>query len=171
VAIAIEKNGLSMSGQANIEGRGAGRNGPPDERARTVHASAGRVQLDLVREQGVRLRTHTLTLLGDLSHGSASMLEAEIDRLSGSSIDRLVLDLRALSRIDAVGARVILLRSRLCRARGMQLELIRGSSAIQDVFDASGLTEELRFCNSPAALEPHETSTPEQASLPGGGGR
>jgi anti-anti-sigma factor len=108
-------------------------------------------------------------LLGDLNHGSASMLEAEIDRVSSSEVDRLVLDLRGLTTIDSVGARVILLRSKLCGARGMHLELIRGSSTIQDVFDAAGLTQELRFRDPPPSSEQSPAALRRGEASPGYG--
>jgi anti-anti-sigma factor len=142
------------------------RRGSVEGRARTVQQGTGRAQPDLERARGVGLRTHTLVLLGDLNHGSASVLEAEIDRVSSGEVDWLVLDLRALTTIDAVGARVILLRSRLCRARGMHLELIRGSSTIQEVFDAAGLTEELRFRDPPESAEPDPMSARQRPQSP-----
>lgn len=111
-----------MTRQADGEGRSTERRGPADGRARTVQTGRGSAQPDLEREDGVGLRSHTLVLLGDLNHGSASMLEAEIDRVSSGEVDWLVLDLRGLTTIDAVGARVIMLRSRLCGARGMHLD-------------------------------------------------
>jgi anti-anti-sigma factor len=118
---------------------------------------------------GAELRTHTLVLLGDLNQSSASVLEAEIDTLSSRAVERLVLDLRGLSTIDSVGARVILLRSRLCEARGMQLDLIRGSTTIHEAFDAAGLTEDLRFCDPPAVEQPRPKA-PALTSSPAGNG-
>jgi anti-anti-sigma factor len=98
---------------------------------------------------------HTLVLVGDLNHASAHVLEAEIEDLCAAGMSRIALDLRRLASIDWAGARVIVFRSELCRARGHELELIPGPRPIQRVFDRAGLTERLPFRKEPPSRAEH----------------
>jgi anti-anti-sigma factor len=88
---------------------------------------------------------HTLRLFGELSQGSAHMLEAEIERLCARGIDGLTLDLSRLESIDWSGVRVIAFRHEWCTRRGCELTLIAGPPQVQSVFEREGLSERLPF--------------------------
>jgi anti-anti-sigma factor len=111
----------------------------------------------------VGLRVHTLVLTGSLDRSSVHTLEAEIERLCDEGVTGITLDLRQLADIDAFGVAVIAFRCGLCRRRGYDFALIRGSRAIQRAFEKAGVSELLPFehdSDAPApppvlALEPH----------------
>ena len=88
---------------------------------------------------------HTLVLSGELDRVSAHTLEAEIERLCDTGTGGITLDLRKLTYIDATGVAVIAFRSRLCRRRGFEFALIRGSWPVQRAFELAGLIDLLPF--------------------------
>ncbi|HXB15909.1 MAG TPA: STAS domain-containing protein [Solirubrobacteraceae bacterium] len=94
---------------------------------------------------GTPLRVHTLELTGQLGHNSAASLEAAIDDICAGGIDRLVIDLRALTAIDRTGVDVIAMRCRLCRRRGVIVELIAPKPQLMGAFEAAGVGQELPF--------------------------
>jgi anti-anti-sigma factor len=110
----------------------------------------------------VALRMHTLVLTGALDRSSVHTLEAEIERLCEDGVTGITLDLRQLAEIDPFGVAVIAFRCGLCRRRGYDFALIRGSRAIQRAFEKAGVSELLPFdrdtpAQSPPTLvlEPH----------------
>jgi anti-anti-sigma factor len=104
------------------------------------------------------LRSHTLELTGQLGHESAVSLEAAIDELCAAGIERLVLDLNGLTAIDRTGVGVIAMRCRLCRRRGVAVELSGGRTEVMAAFEAAGLGDGLPFQRAlepaPSALAP-----------------
>jgi anti-anti-sigma factor len=95
------------------------------------------------------VRTHRLMLGGELGHDNAVALEAEIDALCESDIDKLVLDLGGLRSIDATGIRVISMRCGLCKRRGIRIEVDRVEGAVRGAFRAAGLLDRLPFAATP----------------------
>jgi anti-anti-sigma factor len=127
------------------------------ERTNQVSRQTGFVEPD------IGLRMHTLVLTGSLDRSSVHTLEAEIERLCDEGVTGITLDLRQLADIDAFGVAVIAFRCGLCRRRGYDFALIRGSRAVQRAFEKAGVSELLPFDDGsvPAqapptlALEPH----------------
>jgi anti-anti-sigma factor len=115
---------------------------PGRAEAHRPQRGSGRPHLRLA---SVSMWTHTLKLTGELHHGSAHLLEAEIDRLCEQGVSGIMLDLRGLSKIDAAGVAVIVFRFELCRRRGCELALIRGSQEIQRAFERAGAAGMLPF--------------------------
>ena len=91
------------------------------------------------------VRMHTLALTGQLGKESAVKLEAAIDELCASGVERLLLDLSELTGIDRTGIDVVAMRCRLCRRRGVTVELIGVNAAVAGAFAAAGLAEDLPF--------------------------
>ncbi len=127
------------------------------EQAGQVSGKAGFVAPD------IGLRMHTLVLTGSLDRSSVHRLEAEIERLCEEGVTGITLDLRQLADIDAFGVAVIAFRCGLCRRRGYDFALIRGSRPVQRAFEKAGVSELLPFADESApvqsppvlALEPH----------------
>ena len=116
-------------------------------------------------------RMHTLVLIGELDRCSAHTLEAEIERLEGTT-SAITLDLSKLTHIDSAGVAVIAFRSRLCQRRGYDFALVRGPWFIQREFELAGLDDRLPFegempSGVPAALPAvAEPRAPLSAELP-----
>jgi anti-anti-sigma factor len=107
------------------------------------------------------IRTHRLTVKGELGQHSAAALEAEIDALCAGGIDELLLDLEGLRQIDATGIRVIAMRCALCRKRGVRIEVERVAGAVREAFRAAGHAELLAHAERPKggpADEIHENA-------------
>jgi len=87
----------------------------------------------------VRERQHTLALSGRLDHGSAHLLEAEIERMCEDGVTAITLDLRGLGEIDWAGIAVIAFRSAHCNRRGYHLEVIAGSEVLLAALTDAGV--------------------------------
>jgi anti-anti-sigma factor len=107
-------------------------------------------------------RLHTLAISGQLGHESAAELEAAIDDLCASGVDRLVLDLSGLTAIDRTGVGVIAMRCRLCGRRGVAVELSGACPEVMAAFCAAGLAGKLPF------QRPHQPAAEPRAPVPGG---
>lgn len=96
---------------------------------------------DVIREpNAVRVRP-----VGELDLASAPVLDAQLKELREAGVRRVLLDLRGLLFIDSSGLHVILRCDAEARRDGFSLELVRGSRAVQRVFDVSGVAERLPF--------------------------
>src|SRR5262245_39918559 len=103
---------------------------------------------------------HTLVLVGELTGSSTATLEAAIEGLCERESAQIVLDLRRLERLDAIGAAVIAFRRGWCERHGVELTLIAGTPQVQGAFARAGLLERLSF------IEPTGPSRPiEQREL------
>ncbi len=87
------------------------------------------------------IRTHRLAVSGELGHDSAVTLEAAIDDLCATGVNRLVLDLSGLEAIDATGVTVIAMRCRLCRRRGVAVQLVGARRHIAAAFRSDRRSE------------------------------
>jgi anti-anti-sigma factor len=117
--------------------------GPPTQVAAGSNGNGnGRPSLSLAPES---LWSHTLELAGELNLRSARTLEAEIEHLCEEGVTRIVLDLRRLTRIDAIGVAVISFRSGHCTRHGYGFALIPGAPSIQLAFEQAGVLDSLPF--------------------------
>jgi anti-anti-sigma factor len=95
------------------------------------------------------IRVHRLALTGELGHDTAVAVEAAIDDLCASGVERLVLDLSELRAIDRTGVDVIAMRCGLCTKRGVVVDLVDPPPAIAAAFEEAGLAAELPFRENP----------------------
>jgi anti-anti-sigma factor len=116
--------------------------------AHTQTTQSGRGNLSLAPES---VWTHTLVLAGALDLSSARTLEAEIEQLCDEGVTRIVLDLRELARIDAIGVAVIAFRYGHCVRHGYEFALIAGAPSVQLAFEQAGLLDSLPFLAAGAA--------------------
>ena len=118
--------------------------GAGPERLGTVFDASARERQR--RDQGaaaqpVSARTHTLALVGELTHRSAHTLELELERLCEEGVAAIVLDLRQLEHIDPIGVAVIAFRCGLYKRRGLGFMLIPGSRRVQGAFERAGVVD------------------------------
>jgi anti-anti-sigma factor len=95
--------------------------------------------------------THTLALAGTLDLRSARTLEVEIERLCEEGVTRIVLDLRELARIDAIGVAVIAFRCGHCIRHGHEFALVAGAPSVQIAFEEAGVLDSLPFIEASAS--------------------
>jgi anti-anti-sigma factor len=150
----LTTSALSIGTHGDEDTAAASRGAPGQTGACTpARGAAGKAHLRLA---SVRSWTHRLALSGELTHRSATALEAEIERLCEEGVTALVLDLRELTHIDPIGVAVIAFRCKLCKRRGCELTLVRGPRSIQRAFEREGLADSLPFSDA----EPPATETP-----------
>ncbi|MFI4990324.1 MAG: STAS domain-containing protein [Solirubrobacterales bacterium] len=95
------------------------------------------------------MKGHTLVLAGELDRFSAPVLETEIERLCGTGVVALTLDLRELSEIDSVGVAVIVHRSAWCARRGCDMTLLADPGPMRHAFALGDASERVTFVHAP----------------------
>jgi anti-sigma B factor antagonist len=87
----------------------------------------------------------TLHLRGELDIASVPSLEAAVARVPAESTSALTLDLSRLQFIDSTGLAAIVLTGKICERSGYEFALIQGPSAVQRLFELTGLIDVLPF--------------------------
>ena len=110
---------------------------------------AGELGVEVIRNED----RCTLLLTGELDLASAPAIERILPELCADGASEIVLDLSRLAFIDSTGLRTILTGMSVCEKHICDFWLIPGTSAIQRVFELTGLAEKLPF-RDPAEHEP-----------------
>jgi anti-anti-sigma factor len=87
---------------------------------------------------------HVIALAGELCLASAAAVERELRRVELSRAHVIAVDLRELTFIDSTGIRLIMQADRRCSGTG-RLVLVRGTGAVQRLFEIRGLAGTLPF--------------------------
>lgn len=88
---------------------------------------------------------YRLLLTGELDIASVPSLEASVSRLCVDGTRAITLDLSRLLFIDSTGLAAIVFAGKLCDKHGCQFSLVPGSSAVQRLFELTGLIDVLPF--------------------------
>lgn len=107
-----------------------------------MSARSGGVEIEDVQGDGGR---HTLLLRGELDMAGVPSLEAAIDRVCADGTRSVTVDLRELSFIDSTGLAAIVHISGLCGKHGYGFGIVPGPSAVQRLFELTGLDGVLPF--------------------------
>jgi anti-anti-sigma factor len=83
---------------------------------------------------------HTIALIGELDLATAPEAEKQLTRAE-SDASSILLDLSGLTFIDSTGIRMIVAADARSRANSHSLTLLRGSPAVQRVFEISGIDQ------------------------------
>jgi anti-sigma B factor antagonist len=92
---------------------------------------------------------HRLVLAGELDIATVPELEQALAAIK-DGVERVVVDLSGLRFMDSTGLRTILRANQRLEAEGEQLLLMRGPSAVQRVFETTGMAPRLRFYDGAA---------------------
>ena len=87
----------------------------------------------------------TVRAVGALDIATVPVLDDHLAELRDAGFRRLIIDLRGLHFMDSSGLRCILKYDSLAQNDGFSIELIRGSRAVQRVFELTGTTARLPF--------------------------
>ena len=90
---------------------------------------------------------HTIYVRGELDLATADDLERELIKVEDTDALSIILDLSDLQFIDSTGVRVLLSAHARSRANSNRLTLLRGSAAVQRVFEVTGILNLLPFAN------------------------
>jgi anti-anti-sigma factor len=88
---------------------------------------------------------HTLRLRGELDMAGVPLLEAAVARVCTEGTRSVTVDLAALEFIDSTGLAAIVHISGLCSKHGYRFGILRGPSAVQRLFELTGLDGVLPF--------------------------
>jgi anti-anti-sigma factor len=88
--------------------------------------------------------TETVALEGELDFGTAFDVEMRLEEAMRRA-ERLVIDLGPLKFIDSTGLGVLVEANQRARREGVELEILPGPRAVQQVFEVSGLLDALPF--------------------------
>jgi anti-anti-sigma factor len=91
---------------------------------------------------------YTLVLVGELDRSSTITLERAIESLCEREVAGITLDLRRLTRIDAIGVAVIAFRCGWCLRHGYEFALVPGAQSIQAAFARAGALTRLPFVSA-----------------------
>ena len=101
----------------------------------------------------------TLYLRGELDIASVPSLEAAVARVPAESTSALTLDLSRLLFIDSTGLAAIVLTGKICERSSYEFALIPGPSAVQRLFELTGLIDVLPFLEADLpSKDPEERS-------------
>ena len=112
--------------------------------SQSPYADAELLRCEVAREDS----TATVRAIGALDIATVPVLDAQLAELRDTGFRRLILDLRGLSFMDSTGLRCILEYDAQARNDGFSIELIRGSHAVQRVFDLTSTTAQLPFIDA-----------------------
>lgn len=98
-----------------------------------------------VRHEGDVAR---VSAIGALDLATMPILDARIDALRAAGTRHLVLDLSRLEFMDSTGLRLILGVDANARADGFTFALVRGTAAVQRVFEITGTDAVLPFTDA-----------------------
>jgi anti-anti-sigma factor len=112
----------------------------PEARVRRL-MKVGELGLGVIRRDD----SYTLLLTGELDLASAPALEQILPELCADGAREIVLDLSDLVFIDSTGLRTILTGMAVCEKHLCDFSLVPGTSAVQRVFELTGLGEKLPF--------------------------
>jgi anti-anti-sigma factor len=107
--------------------------------------------------------THMLTLAGELDHSTSAEVERELRRIELTCARVIAVDLHELTFIDSAGVRLIVQAERRSCEGSNRLILVRGTDAIQRLFEICDVARTLPFVDRlpsrAAASRPNTTVT------------
>jgi len=118
---------------------------PIDERIAPLVGDPGNFDVSAERNGSALV----VSPLGEVDLATIGSVREAVDREHDGS-EPLVLDLRRVEFMDTSGLRYVLELSERAAKEGFGLRLVRGTPAVQRVFEVSGLEAKLPFVDQPA---------------------
>jgi anti-anti-sigma factor len=86
---------------------------------------------------------------GELDMATVGAVDQELQRLYDAGFRKIVLDLGGLSFMDSSGLHLVMRWAAQASSNGFELELERGTRAVQRVFDLAAVSDALPFRKRP----------------------
>jgi anti-sigma B factor antagonist len=102
-----------------------------------------------VRNQG---RATVIAVSGELDLASSPALQEELDRVTASDSQILIIDLRELDFMDSTGLSVLVRAHQRIEEQGRQLAMVKGPQQVQRLLSLTGVAERLRLVDRPEEL-------------------
>ena len=97
-------------------------------------------------------RAATVTVSGELDLVSSPTLEEALERVGGTDVDLVLLDLRGLDFMDSTGLHLLIKAQQRLQERGRQFAVIRGGVQVERLLSLTGVAELLKIVDSPEEL-------------------
>jgi anti-sigma B factor antagonist len=102
-----------------------------------------------VRSQG---RATIIAVSGELDLASSPALQEEIDRVSASDTDMLIIDLRGLDFMDSTGLSVLVRAHQRAEEQGRRLAIVKGPQQVQRLLSLTGVADRMTLVDRPEEL-------------------
>jgi anti-anti-sigma factor len=108
--------------------------------------------LELPFELTVKRRAEdvVLTLRGELDLAAKEHYEQELEKLEDDGLERLIIDLRALTFMDSTGINLLLRTLRDSEENGFTVTVVQGSGQVPALLEATGVAEQLPLVDESA---------------------
>jgi len=102
-----------------------------------------------VQSQG---KATVIAVRGELDLASSPALQEELDRVSASDAEMLIIDLRELDFMDSTGLSVLVRAHQRAEEQGRQLAVVKGPQQVQRLLSLTGVADRLTLVDSPEEL-------------------
>jgi anti-sigma B factor antagonist len=105
-----------------------------------------------------RLEVHSeghatvVAVSGELDLASSPTLQEELDRVSASNSQLLIIDLRELDFMDSTGLSVLVRAHQRAEEQGRQLAMVKGPQQVQRLLSLTGVADRLTLVDRPEEL-------------------
>jgi len=93
-----------------------------------------------------------IAVSGELDLASSPALQEELDRVSGSKSDLLIIDLRDLDFMDSTGLSVLVRAHQRAEEQGRRLAMVKGPQQVQRLLSLTGVADRLTLIDAPEDL-------------------
>jgi anti-sigma B factor antagonist len=94
-----------------------------------------------------------LAVSGELDLATSPALEAALERVSGSGVELLILDLRGVSFMDSTGLSLLVKAQRRAQESRHQFAVVKGSDQVLRLLTLTGVAERLTLIDAPEELQ------------------
>jgi anti-anti-sigma factor len=106
---------------------------------------------------------HVIRITGELDAGGCPDLESALQEAERAQVDRIIVDLEALTFIDSVGLATLLETSRRSASDGNRLEITRGRGQPAEILRLTGLDKVLPLADPGLCLAIQEAGDAPEA--------
>lgn len=111
-----------------------------------------RLQNEFRLERSGDHRVTVVAVAGELDLASSPQLDGELERISRSNVELVVVDLRELEFMDSTGISVLVTAHRRAQERGQRLGVVNGRHQVQRLLSLTGVAERLSVVDAPEEL-------------------
>jgi anti-sigma B factor antagonist len=102
-----------------------------------------------VQSQG---KATVIAVRGELDLASSPALQEELDRVSASDAEMLIIDLRELDFMDSTGLSVLVRAHQRAEEQGRQLAVVKGPQQVQRLLSLTGVSDRMTVVDNPEEL-------------------
>jgi len=93
-----------------------------------------------------------IAVSGELDLASSPALQEELDRVSASDSQLLIIDLRELDFMDSTGLSVLVRAHQRAEQEGRRLAMVKGPQQVQRLLSLTGVADRLTLVDAPEDL-------------------